>query len=288
MIFVNSAFMERLEKEDVGTYVELISLEGRGFREYYTTCNQEIYATLSGALQEYRPLPGEASGTIQSATDLTVATMNFILSSSGSNSLIRLLDANQMDAGDIEIVRVFADTPDLGRFPVYRGKIGDISWNRQAAMAQGRNVWDSFDTNWPYHTYSDGCIWRFGSAGCGFNTSSVTVTVSPANIEVASCSRIAFLTQSLAAYAADYFTFGRVTFLQGANSGQVRAIREHDGNIIKFSHALPFNPVSGDSFAIFPGCRKRRVEDCTSKYNNARNWSGFWTIPIPEEINVGE
>lgn len=288
MIFVNSDFNWRLEQENVGNIVELIALEGQGFKEFWTSCNQEIYATYSGTLCEYKPLPGEASGTIQSATDLTVATMQFVLASSGASNLLALLDANQIDAADITIHRVFVDTPDLGRMLVYKGKIGDISWNRGAVQAQGRNVWDSFDTQWPYHTYSDGCIWRFGSAGCGYNTTSVTVTVAASYIVAASSTPIAYLTTSLGFYANDYFTFGRVTFTSGPNSGQVRAIREHEGNIIRLSHALPFNPSTLDAFSIYPGCRKRRIEDCTSKYNNASNFSGFWTIPIPEEINVGE
>ena len=288
MIFVNTAFMARLQQEDVGNYVEVIALEGRGFKRYYTTCNQGIYATLSGQLVEYEPLPGQASGTIQSATDLTVATMEFLLASSGAASLLTLINANQMDAADITIERLFTDTPDLGRMPVYRGKLGDIQWNRDAVKAQGRNVWDSFDTMWPYHTYQDGCAWRFGSAGCGFNTASVTVTIPASTIVVGSSSRIGVFTTSLGAQPDDYWTFGRVTWTVGANSGQVRAIRDHVGNAIQLSHALPFQPRSGDEFTIYPGCRKRRIADCTSKYNNAQNFSGFWTTPIPEEINVGE
>lgn len=288
MIFVNTPFMERLQREDVGTLVELISLEGQGFKNFYTTANQEIFATLSGSLREYTPLPGGASGTIQSATDLTVATMEFVLASSAANDMLALLNANQMDAAVIRIERVFADTPDLGRMPVYVGRIGDIGWNRSAVKAQGRNVWDSKDTNWPYHTYGDGCIWRFGSPGCNFDTSSVTIVVSPAHYSVSSSSRIGIYTNSLASFGEDYFTFGRLTWVQGVNSGQVRAIRDHVGNAILLSHALPRQPQSGDYFTIFPGCRKRRIEDCTSKYNNARNFEGFWTTPIPEEINVGE
>lgn len=288
MIFVNTAFMDRLQREDVGNIVELISLEGRGFKNYYTSANQEIYATLSGALTEYKPLPGQAAGTIQSATDLTVATMEFVLASSAANDLITLINANQIDAADLTVERVFADTPDLGRMPVYRGKLGDISWNRTAVKGQARNVWDSFDTNWPYHTYSDGCIWRFGSAGCGFDTSSVTLTVTASAWIVGSSSRIGIYTTSLGSRPDDYFTFGRITWVAGVNSGQVRAIRNHLGNAILLSHALPFQPRTGDSFTIFPGCRKRRIEDCTSKYNNAENFSGFWTTPIPEEIYVGE
>lgn len=288
MIFVNSAFMERLEREDVGNYVEVIALEGRGFNKFFTTCNQHVYATLSGQLRGYEPLPGQASGTIQNATDLTVATMEFMLASSAATELLTLINANQIDAADITIERLFVDTPDLGRMPVYRGKLGDIQWNRQSVKAQGRNVWDSYDTMWPYHTYADGCAWRFGSAGCGIDTSSFTITVPASAVIVSSCSRIGVFTSSLGAQPDDHYTFGRVTWTSGANSGQVRAIREHIGNAIQFSHALPFQPVSGDTFSIFPGCRKRRIHDCTSKYNNARNFLGFWTTPIPEELYPGE
>lgn len=286
MIFVNTPFMERLQREEVGNLAELISLEGKGFREYWTLANQEVYATLSGSLVEYKPFPGRASGQIQSATDLTVATMEFVLATSAANSLIRLVDAYQLDAGVLTVDRVFVDTPDMGRMPVYRGRIGDIARNRQVVRAQARNVWDSRGTQYPLYTYEDGCGWRFGGPGCGFDATSVTIAITA--FSVGSSNRISVYATRAGSESDDYWTFGRITWTAGVNSGQVRAIRQHTGPLVSLSHALPFTPASGDAFSIYPGCRKRRIADCTSKFNNAENFLGFWTTPIPEEFTVGE
>lgn len=288
MISVNSAFDARLEEDVVGTLVSLVEVEGAGFTEFYTTANQELFATLSGQLREYKPLPGQASGNIQSATDLSVSTMEFTLAASAAANLLSLLPANNLDAATIRIYDVFADTPDLGRMAVYIGKIGDFGWNRTAVKAQGRNVWDSRFLEFPYYTYGDGCFWRFGSPGCGIDTSSYTIVVSPSRLAVSSCSRIGLWVNSLGTVPDGYYDFGRVTFTGGVNSGQIRAVRNHLGQSLQLSHALPYDPQSGDAMTLFPGCRKRFFADCTSKYNNARNYNGYQTIPIPEQIDVGE
>ena len=288
MQFVNSAFNQRLEENDVGKIIELVALEGRGFSLFFTTANQEVFATLSGSLREYKPLPGEATGTIQSATDLTVATMRFLMASSADALMNTKINANQMDGARVTIERVFADTPDLGRMLVYVGFIGDITWSRAGIQGQGRNVFDSHQTQWPYNTYGDGCVWRFGSPGCGVDTSSYTVLVSGSQFVVGSSSRIGLWVTNVVSLGDDYYSFGRVTFTQGANSGQVRTIRNHIGNALLLSHTLPFQPVTGDVFTIFPGCRKRRVADCTSKFNNSSGFNGYWTIPIPEDIQIGQ
>lgn len=284
MTFVNSAFFERLQREDVGNLVEIIQLQGKGFDELYTTCNQEVFATLSGTLRMYRPFPGNVAGKIQSTTDLTVATLEFFAASSAAANLLGLLHANQLDDADLIVERVFTDTPDLDRMPVYRGKVGNITFNRNGMKGQGRNIWDSYRTVWPYYTYGDGCAWRFGGAGCGFNTTSVTQVVSPAGWNPTSSSVIGLYCNSIGDKIDGYFDFGRITFLNGANSGQVRTIRDHAGPALRLSHRLQFAPESGTLFSIYPGCRKRRVDDCTSKYNNARNFNGYWTTPIPEQF----
>lgn len=287
MIFVNTAFQNRMQNEAVDGLVELIQVQGSGVFRLWTTSNQELYATLSGTLREYIPFPGRASGRIEASTDLTVATMEFMFAVNSGDNLRDLINANQLDAAEVIIERVFVDTPDLGRFPVYRGSIADFAWNRQGISGQARNVFDSFRITYPYYSYGDGCAWRFGSPGCGFNTQSVTITVPASNILVSSCSRIG-LWMNVQTQTDAYFDFGRVTFTNGANSGQIRTVRDHTGHVLLLSHALPFNVVSGDTFQLYPGCRKRLVADCTSKFNNASAYLGFQWIPIPEQMGIGE
>jgi hypothetical protein len=66
------------------------------------------------------------------------------------------------------------------------------------------------------------------------------------------------------------------------NSGQVRTVRAHSGDQIDLSHQFGglVNSLSAD---VYPGCRKRRVTDCESKYDNLANFNGHEWIPIQED-----
>jgi hypothetical protein len=72
--------------------------------------------------------------------------------------------------------------------------------------------------------------------------------------------------------AADYFGEGFVTFLTGANTGDVRRVRSDNGTGALILHTGAYDDIGvGDTFEVLVGCRKRRVEDCITKHDNAHN-----------------
>jgi uncharacterized phage protein (TIGR02218 family) len=276
---VNSAFFELMQADGVNM-AELIDLETPYGNFYWTSANVPITYTLSGNPTTYQPFPGRSEG-VEEAADLAVTEAQFTFANTGNLGNLAVQDA--LAFVTVKVGRIHVSTPDLGRMEIFHGQIGDMSVNRQAIMGEVRNLWKSLSVRWPYYSYKDRCAWRFGSSGCGFDTSSITIAGS---IIVGSSTTLALhcantlLSQS---YSNGRFNFGRVTIAGGVNSGAVRTIRVHTGDLIFLSHALPINSMDGLSFNIFPGCNKRFIEDCTSLYNNSENFLGFPWIPVQED-----
>ncbi len=279
---VSSAFRTKLQADNV-ELAELIDLTlPNGVSFHWTTANDRVTYTLSGVPTVYEPFPGSPGSGVQEDTRLGVSVVEFVLANSGTTIQNQLLSSD-FALSALNIGRVFIDTPDLGRLPMFNGKMGDYSYNRLELSGEGRNIWKSLSVQWPYITYSDKCSWRFGSAGCGFNTASVTITSLTVNVASSTPLNLLLVAGALAAYPNDRFQFGRMTVLTGANSGVVRSIRSHSGDLLGLSHALPTAVASLMLVEIYPGCKKRLIDDCQSLYNNDKNFLGAPWIPISED-----
>lgn len=274
----NSAFFARTQ-DDALDIVELIEVALPGGQTmYWTTANGPITYTYSGVPTTYVPFPGVTPSGITETSDLSVSAVDFVLQNSGAPLQDMVANTDFGQAG-LTIGRVFASTPDLGRMEVYNGQVGDFSYNRVQIKGQARNIWKSLNINWPYLTYQDTCGWRFGSPGCGFNTASVTFAVN--SIQVGSSTTLDLLLKAgaLSAFGPGDLDFGRLTVTAGVNSGHVRTIRAQTGDLVSLSNDLPFADFTAMQVSIYPGCRKRLVADCHSRYNNDKNFLGWpWIL----------
>jgi len=80
------------------------------------------------------------------------------------------------------------------------------------------------------------------------------------------------VTASGISVAADYFGEGDLTFLTGANTGDVRKVKSDNGTGSIVLHLAAYDDIAiGDTFEVLVGCRHRRVEDCITKHDNAHN-----------------
>ena len=256
-----------LAQQDAVNVAELITLSSRTYTWRWTTGDSEIVSSS----YTFLPFPGGTGGGIEESIDLGIATINFTIVNSGDDFRL-LLEANDLDMASIIVRRVHVSTPDGGSAEIYRGKVGDYTFNRQQISGQARNFFNSINVQWPMYTYMDQCAWRFGSPGCGFNTASITVssTASP----VSSGYKLGAFC-AIDSKSNGYYEKGRFTFTSGSNSGHARSVRVHSGSRVEFSHGMPYNIASGDTFNLYPGCRKRIIDDCTSTYNNTRNALAF-------------
>lgn len=280
----NSAFFTKMQADGLGLAL-VIDLETRGKDFHWTSANDELFYTLSATLTKYSPFPGETLQGLKKSSDLSVSVIDFVVANTG-DLFAELMETKDLDFAAIKVGRVFTDTPDLGRLEVYQGRLGDYTYDRNAITGQARNRWNSAQVRWPYYSYADNCVWRFGGTGCGFDTTSITQTFSAGNVEVGSTTQLAILFTAgtiTNTWADGRFDFGRITITDGPNSGYVRTIRSHSGDMFLLSHPLPVNSFSVFGFSVFPGCRKRWEADCTTLYDNAENFMGFPWIPIQED-----
>jgi len=274
---VNSAFFNALQQDNV-LISELVTLQSDTKTWYWTTNNSTIVS--SG--NNYVPFPGGTGSGVEESTDLGIATIDFVFANSGGE-FDELLDGQDLDMASITVERVLTNSPDIDRMGVYAGRLGDYSYDRRQIYGQARDKFDGVGIKWPYYTYMDQCAWRFGSTGCGFDTSTIVVS---GQLQQSSANKINVLVGSASlvnsAYANGHFDRGRITLLTGANSGAIRTVRAHSGDVLELSHGLAYDVTSGDFFTLFRGCRKRLVADCTSVFDNSSNFLGFPWIPRQE------
>lgn len=281
---ISQAFEDKLQTDGFKLAM-LIDLETNNYSYRWTDSNRPITYTLSSNPTEYLPFPGTTGNGLRQSSDLGVSVIDFIVANTGS-LFGDLVNVYELDYATVKIGRVFTDTPDLGRLELFQGELADYSYDRNAIAGQVRNQYRSNRVRWPHYNYQDKCAWRFGSTGCGIDTTSYEVSFTAANIEASSTDGLdvtfvaATLTQS---YANARFNFGRLTVTDGPNSGSVRTIRNHTGDLLQLSHQLPVNSFATFGFTVYPGCRKRRIADCKSIYNNAENFLGHPWIPIQED-----
>ena len=83
-------------------------------------------------------------------------------------------------------------------------------------------------------------------------------------------------------YAADWFTFGTLTFTSGANAGLPLDIKAHlrtSGiDILQLWAPTPFSVAVGDAAPATAGCRKS-LSTCRNKFSNVPNFRGYPHIP---------
>jgi uncharacterized phage protein (TIGR02218 family) len=129
-------------------------------------------------------------------------------------------------------------------------------------------------------TYTAQCPKTFGGqeyAGCKMALAGLTVTGTLTAVADAS-----HFTDSVRGEAADYFGAGTIQFTTGANAGlkplEVKVFSV--GGVIEVFEPFYYLPTVGDAYTMIPGCRKRRAEDCYTKWNNVVNFGGFEHIPL--------
>lgn len=97
--------------------------------------------------------------------------------------------------------------------------------------------------------------------------------------------RANFSAEGLSAYPDDYFQYGVLTWLTGANEQlkiEVHAHKKLPAPNFELFEATPFVIEPGDTFEVVQGCPKTRVA-CKTKFNNHHNHRGFPDMPTEDK-----
>lgn len=79
---------------------------------------------------------------------------------------------------------------------------------------------------------------------------------------------------------ADHWTEGLVKWLTGLNAALNMEVKTDSGaGALTLILPMPFAIQVGDTFKVQAGCRKRLLEDCVAKFDNAENFQGFAFVP---------
>lgn len=129
------------------------------------------------------------------------------------------------------------------------------------------------------------CRAQLGDARCTVNLAPMTVAGS---IDTAN-GQIGF-TDAARAEPAGWFDNGLMRWANGPNVGLFAHIRQHTaGGVFTFAQPMPFAITAGDAYdQMVPGCLKRAIEDCKTKFSNIANFRGEpYVVGMDKLLQVG-
>ncbi len=159
------------------------------------------------------------------------------------------------------------------------GTVGDVSLQRGVIHAELRGLQQYLQQ--PIGSVSSRtCRARVGDAMCTVNIPSLTVTGS-----VSAVANNQVFVFGASGSVTDYFAEGLLTFTSGLNVGLSQKVKVFAADkTITLSLPMVQAIGIGDTFTVYPGCRKRLAEDCVGKFNNVLNFQGEPHLPGVDQL----
>jgi uncharacterized phage protein (TIGR02218 family) len=189
--------------------------------------------------------------------------------------------AGLWDFAQIEIFRVNYANTALGVDYLRKGWIGEVRTGRNAFYAELRGMTQPLQQP-AGRLFGAACDADLGDARCGVTLATYTVT---GNVTTATSNRI--FADTSRAEAAGYFTYGKVTWTSGLNSGLSMEVKSFSSGVVEFQEAMPYTIVVGDSYSMHAGCDKIKAT-CISSFNNVINFRGFDMVPGSDRMLSGK
>jgi uncharacterized phage protein (TIGR02218 family) len=228
--------------------------------------------------QLYMAATGFTPSAIEGQIDLAVPNLELVGLLDSESITEADLIAGKWDGASVEIFQVnYADLTQ-GKMDLRVGTIGNVSSGSTGFRAEGRGLAQALQQ--PVgEVYAPACSANLGDARCQVDLGPLTET----GAVTTATSRRAF-SDSSRAEAADYWGAGVVEWLTGANAGLRMEVASFTGGAFELHLAMPYTIAVGDTYSVVPGCRKRRTEDCGTKFSNVVNFRGFPDVPLNDKI----
>jgi uncharacterized phage protein (TIGR02218 family) len=201
------------------------------------------------------------------------------------------LAAGRFDAADISVYVVDWSEPSL-RVLTAKGVLGEIRREGAAFAAEIRSLTHRLAEE-QGRIYAPTCTADLGDARCQVDLTS------PERRGLGTVAALlgasSFAATGLGAYAADWFSGGRLAFTSGANDGLAVEVKTHrlgaEGIVLDLWQAMAEPIAPGDGFVVTAGCDKR-FETCRDRFANVANFRGFPHVPGNDFViaypNTGE
>ena len=245
-------------------------------------------APLTFASVDYVPTSAFDMAAISTKAALNVdnSEMTGLLDSIGITAAD--IEAGAWDGASFELREVNYRDLTMGANILRTGEIGEVNRSGQSYRFELRGLMQALQNN-VGRLVLPACDADLGGPRCGIDLEALRVV----STVTAAASRRVF-TASALAQAADYFTFGVVSFANGLNAGRSMEVRQHEaGGVFTLQLPLPYELTVGDAFSVVPGCDKRHelvdgvwLGDCKNKFNNVINNRGFPFVPGPDKVSL--
>lgn len=228
----------------------------------------------------YEASTGFTPSAIDGKSDLSVPNLEVVgLLDSASITEADLL-AGRWDGAAVEIFEVNYLDLTQGSMNLRTGTIGTVSAGRTAFTAELRGLAQMMQQ--PVgELFSPSCAADLGDTRCKVSLGPLTVTGS---ITTASSARA--FADSTRSEADDYFGAGLLTWTGGFNVGLQMEVRSYvqSGGAFVLALPMPYTLQVGDTYSLVPGCRKRAIADCKTKFNNIVNFRGHPYVPGNDKV----
>jgi len=233
----------------------------------FTTLDRDL--TVAG--QIYRTMPAFRPSAISGGSGLAVDNME-IEGALTSGAITRKdLDSGRYDFARIEVFLVNWQDPDGGVHALRHGALGEVRIRDEAFVAEVRGLKQKLQS--PVgEVYSPECRADLGDVRCGVALRDFTVVGAVTSV-AASASFSSDLTDP-----DDWFHYGRLRWLTGANAGLDFEVKAHLAGDLTLNTAPPAPIQTGDRFETHAGCDKR-LATCRDKFDNVLNFRGEPFIP---------
>jgi uncharacterized phage protein (TIGR02218 family) len=231
--------------------------------------------------------PRITAGTFKCSRGLTVDDLEINLADDGTTlvggvPILQFLRQNGLNGASIKLeigVGPSWSAPLVGTYIAFAGRYAELKdWGALNATITV-NSWLDLLTQYSINpnVIQSNCRHVLGDAGCGVNLASFT---SNGLVAAGAATTLAFPTNLT--LAANYATYGTITFTSGLNAGQQRSVALQTGaGAISLILALPAVPMAGDAFSITAGC-DLTTATCSGKFNNLLEFGGMPFVPPPE------
>lgn len=164
-----------------------------------------------------------------------------------------------------------------------KGKIGPVEIDGQRYKASLLGLSDRLRQNLGELTQPK-CRAELGDDRCKVDLPAITIA---AVVSTVTDRRTFSVVLGSPSYASGHFDAGKVSFTSGDNSGYEMEIRTTSGTSslsVSLQLPMPNDIAIGNTLTLAPGCLKRLVEDCKTKYNNVVNFRGEPYVPGVDQL----
>lgn len=227
----------------------------------------------------YLAATGITPSAIESQIDLAVPNLELagILDSEAITEAD--IEAGLWDGATFTVFQVNHADLTQGVMVLRTGSTGEITAGTTAFTAEGRGLAQLLQQS-VGRVYAAACDANLGDSRCGFDVEALRVS---GTVDQLSSRRV--FGDTGRSEADDYFGAGVVRWETGDNAGlsmEVASFTVAGGFLLHLP--MPYDIALGDTYTVIPGCRKRRTEDCSTKFSNVVNFRGFPDVPMNDKV----